>query len=206
MVPSSWLIVVLAVVCFPAAVAGAILPGLRWIAIAPLAVMAILAALDAALRRRALQGIRVELPDLVRFFKDRDAHMVVRVHNPAKRAKQLRIGIVAPPGIETPDEERLVRLPADAGTVEFAWPWKPVRRGRYRIDACYLEGDSILKLWKVRRRDPAALEIRVYPNLRHDDDLKALRRGVDGMHTLRQVGRGHEFEKLREYVAGDGFD
>ena len=206
MVPSVWLIVIVAVVCFPAAVAGASLPGLRWVAAGPVAAVAVAAIVDAILRRRALLGIRVELPELARFFKDRDAEIMVRVHNLTKRARQVRIGIVAPPGIETPDEERIVLLPEGAETVQFAWPWKPARRGRYRIDACYLEGDSVLKLWKVRRREPVNLEIRVYPNLRRDDDLKALRRGVDGMHRFRQIGRGREFEKLREYVAGDGFD
>src|SRR5258708_1628120 len=42
--------------------------------------------------------------------------------------------------------------------------------------------------------------------LRGADDLKALRRGSEGMRALRQIGRGREFEKLREYVPGDGFD
>jgi uncharacterized protein (DUF58 family) len=46
----------------------------------------------------------------------------------------------------------------------------------------------------------------VYPNLRRDDDLKALRQGVSGAHAVRQVGRGREFEKLREYMPGDGLD
>ena len=50
------------------------------------------------------------------------------------------------------------------------------------------------------------MEIRVYPNLRRDSDLKALRQGVSGAHSVRQVGRGREFEKLREYLPGDGFD
>jgi uncharacterized protein (DUF58 family) len=61
-------------------------------------------------------------------------------------------------------------------------------------------------LWTVRRRENMALEIRVYPNLRRHGDLKALRRGVEGLHIMRQLGRGREFEKLREYVAGDGYD
>jgi uncharacterized protein (DUF58 family) len=61
-------------------------------------------------------------------------------------------------------------------------------------------------MWQVRRKDPVAMEVRVYPNLRRNDDLKALRQGVSGVHAMRQVGRGREFEKLREYMPGDGFD
>jgi uncharacterized protein (DUF58 family) len=33
-----------------------------------------------------------------------------------------------------------------------------------------------------------------------------LRRGSEGLHAVRQVGRGREFEKLREYVPGDSFE
>src|SRR5439155_1828093 len=39
-------------------------------------------------------------------------------------------------------------------------------------------------------------------------DLAALflHRGAFGLHAERQVGKGREFEKLREYVPGDGYD
>src|SRR5213075_2821695 len=33
-----------------------------------------------------------------------------------------------------------------------------------------------------------------------------LNRGLFGFHAQRQVGKGREFEKLREYVPGDGYD
>jgi uncharacterized protein (DUF58 family) len=137
------------------------------------------------LAREVLPKIRAELPESARFFKDRAGELRVLVHNAGKRARRVRIGIVAPDGIETSAEELAVLLPEGEEHVEFSWPCVPKRRGRYRIDACYLEGPSVLKLWKVRRRDPAVLEIRVYPNLRREEDLKALRRGVQGLHILR---------------------
>jgi uncharacterized protein (DUF58 family) len=89
---------------------------------------------------------------------------------------------------------------------EFVWKWTAHRRGLYRIDAVYLEARSLWGMWQVRRKDAVAMEVRVYPNLRRNDDLKALRQGVSGVHAMRQVGRGREFEKLREYMPGDGFD
>jgi uncharacterized protein (DUF58 family) len=49
-----------------------------------------------------------------------------------------------------------------------------------------------------------ALELRAYPNLREDASLIAPRRGQVGVHSLRQVGKGREFERLREYQPGDG--
>ena len=206
MVPSARLIWVVLAIGFPAAAFAALEPMVRPAAFALIAALAAVILADAALRGHALAGIRVELPELARFFKDRDAAIRVRVYNSTGRVRRMRIGIVAPGGIEAANEDQLVDLPAGAPAADFVWNCTPRRRGRYRLEACYLEASSPLGLWAVRRQDPAALEIRVYPNLRRDAGLKALRRGVQGSHALRQVGRGREFEKLREYAAGDGFD
>ena len=206
MVPSARLIWIVAAVAFPAAAIAGLAANTRPAVLIAILAITLLAALDAALRARALAGIRVETPDLARFFKDRPGEIRVRVHNPARTRRRIHLGIAAPDGIETGAEEFDVELPGGADAAEFPWRVIPRRRGRYRLDACYLEAPSPLGLWTVRRRNPLALEIRVYPNLRRDEDLKALRRGVEGLHALRQLGRGREFEKLREYVPGDGFD
>jgi uncharacterized protein (DUF58 family) len=205
-VPSPILIGVVIVLGFPLAIAAGLIPALRPAAMAILGVAIGCALIDAAMRGRALKGIRVTTPELVRFFKDRQGPIQIRVHNTGGKARRVRVGIVAPAGIETGEEERLVQLPEAAETGEFSWILTPNRRGLYRIESCYLEAPSPARLWTVRRRDPIALEIRVYPNLRRKQDLKALRRGAGGVHSMRQIGRGREFEKLREYVAGDGFD
>jgi uncharacterized protein (DUF58 family) len=133
-------------------------------------------------------------------FKDRTQEIRVRVYN----ASRVRIGIVVPEGIHADSEEIDVELPSEIS--EFVWKWTAQRRGLYRVDAVYLEAVSPLGMWQVRRKDDAAMEVRVYPNLRRDEDLKALRQGVSGVHAMRQIGRGREFEKLREYLPGDGFD
>ncbi|HWJ39857.1 MAG TPA: DUF58 domain-containing protein [Candidatus Limnocylindrales bacterium] len=206
MVPSPRLIWLIALVGFPAGVAAGLEPALLIPMIVVLAAVVAVALVDALIRERALAGLCIETPELVRFFKDREASINIRVHNPLKRTRRLHIGIPAPPGLEASEEERDVDLPAGAELAEFSWNWMPHRRGRYRFDVCYLESTSPLGLWTVRRQEKLALEIRVYPNLRRHGDLKALRRGVEGLHALRQLGRGREFEKLREYVPGDGFD
>ncbi len=154
------------------------------------------------MRGRALDGIRVELPPLVRMFKDRACEIRVRVHQ--SRETRVRVGVVVPEGIHADFEETDVELPSEIS--EFVWTWTAYRRGLYRVDAVYLEARSPWGMWQVRRKDAAAMEIRAYPNLRRKDDLKALRQGVSGVHAMRQIGRGREFEKLREYLPGDGFD
>ena len=51
-------------------------------------------------------------------------------------------------------------------------------------------------------------ELRVYPDLALEGREIAhfLNRGGFGVHRQRQIGRGREFEKLREYEPGDSFD
>ena len=52
-------------------------------------------------------------------------------------------------------------------------------------------------------------EIRVYPNLLAERRQLAavfLNRGAFGLHSQRVVGKGRDFEKLREYVPGDSYD
>jgi uncharacterized protein (DUF58 family) len=61
----------------------------------------------------------------------------------------------------------------------------------------------------VRKTVPVQSEIRVYPNLLNERKSLAalfLNRGVFGLHAQRQIGKGRDFEKLREYVPGDGYD
>jgi uncharacterized protein (DUF58 family) len=206
MVPSARLIWTFTLVGFPAAVAAGLAPDLLIPMLAIIGVVVVAAFADALIRNRSMAGLRVQTPELARFFKDRAGEIRVRVHNPSQRARRLRIGIAVPEGLEAAAEEHTVDLPDGADAADFPWTWTPHRRGKYRFDSCYLESSSPLGLWTVRRREPIALEIRVYPNLRRKEDLQALRRGVEGLHIMRQIGRGREFEKLREYVAGDGFD
>jgi uncharacterized protein (DUF58 family) len=206
MIPSARMIWLVAVVGFPAAVVAALWPVAMPATLAVIFLIATLIIADATLRRRALAGVRVQLPGLVRFFKDRDAEIRVRIVNDSGQARRLRFGMIAPEGIETAAEDQYIRLPEKETAVEFSWPCTPRQRGRYRIEECYFQAASPLGMWDVRRCDPVKVELRVYPNLRADDNFKALRRGMEGLHQLRQVGRGREFEKLREYVAGDGLD
>lgn len=202
MIPSSRMIWTVALLGFPAAVAAALWPEGRIAAGLLLGLLAVVIAGDAWMRDRALAGIRVELPELVRMFKDRAAEIRVRVHNVS--ATRIRVGVLVPDGMQAETEEIDVDLPG--ATSEFSWKWTAQRRGLYRIEAVYLEARSPWGMWQVRRKEPVAMEVRVYPNLRRNDDLKALRQGVSGVHAMRQVGRGREFEKLREYMPGDGFD
>jgi uncharacterized protein (DUF58 family) len=202
MVPSSRMIWVVSLVGFPAAAVAALVPEARAVSLLALGVLALLIGGDALRRGQALTGLRVAMPALVRMFRDRTAEVRVRVHSTS--TARVRIGVVVPEGIHADFEEIDVQLPSP--TSEFVWKWTPRRRGLYRVDAVYLEASSPWGMWQIRGKEPVEMEIRVYPNLRRQDDLKALRQGVSGAHAMRQIGRGREFEKLREYLPGDGLD
>src|SRR5439155_15261764 len=164
---------------------------------------------DAVRSRNALSGISVEAPAIARMSTDRGANLGLKIRNPGLKARNLALGVALPPEIQSPSEETWIALPAGAEWSRFHWACKPLSRGKFRTAWVYLEAASPLGFWAVRKTAPLQSEIRVYPNLLSErKDLAALflRRGAFGLHVQRQVGKGRDFEKLREYIPGDSFD
>jgi uncharacterized protein (DUF58 family) len=177
----------------------------------PLAAIALVAValLDAAVGRGTLNGIGVTLPDVVRLSKDRDGAVDIYIRNERSRSKRLRIGLAFPREIGSELDSILTVAPPDTQAAHVSWAVKPTRRGNYHLDRVYLEGSSPLGLWSIRGSSPIQSELRVYPNLLTERRRLAalfLNRGAFGAHAQRQVGQGREFEKLREYVPGDGYE
>lgn len=208
-IPRTRLIVWIALVVLPFAAVGATLPGAWPIAAVLIGGLAALAIFDALIAPRALAGIRVVLPELVRLQKDRQGSIEVRVENPATTGRPLRLGLGLPAEITSPASERITQLPAGAVLSRLEWPVVPTRRGLYRIERAYLETNSPLGFWSARAVQAIGAELRVYPDLYAERNKVAaffLRRGQLGHRTHRQAGQGREFEKLREYVPGDSYD
>lgn len=204
MVPSSRLLWLLGLVAFPAAVVGGIMPGAGVAAFAVVMLVAVVTVADAGLSRGRLDAVRLTTPPLVRLYRERDGSIPIRVDAPAS-LRTIHLGVPLAEGFDTPEDIRTLQLdPGGASQIE--WAVTPRRRGKYVVDAAYAEAASALGLWDVRRKVAMDCEVRVYPNLRHADALAALRTGAFGTNLLRQVGKGREFEKLREYTAGDGYD
>lgn len=207
--PGNRLLFLTAAVFVPAAGVAVLLPGAALIGAAVLVVFVLVAILDAAIGIRALDGLRVECQEVVRSSKDRDSELELTLHNESNRARQLRLGLPWPREITTPDPEIVAQLPADQPVSRLTWTFHPNKRGCFRIENCHVESPSPLGLWSVRNAFPQNTEIRVYPNLLSDRKNVAaifLNRGGFGIHAQRQVGKGRDFEKLREYIPGDGYD
>ena len=87
-------------------------------------------------------------------------------------------------------------------------PFVGTSRGMFHIHNLYFDWRSPLGFWIYRDHRSVQCEVRIYPNLRLEGKQIAhfLNRGAIGMHAQAQIGRGREFEKLREYERGDSFD
>ena len=168
--------------------------------------LAALAIFDAGLARARIAGLRVDLPELVRLQKDRPGVMEVRLHNEAKAARELKLGFGFPPEIEVREDVRTVAVPAETEDSRVEWNCTARERGRFAIERAFIEVESPLGFWGWRASLPVRAEVRVYPNLlaeRRNVAAIFLRRTMTGAHAQRSAGQGREFEKLREYVAGD---
>jgi len=163
---------------------------------------------DLLLSRRALLPIALQAPSVVRLSVGRRGELCLHLFSAAPKARPLRLGLSLPPQIGAEACERRIEMPADADGVSVSFPLKALKQGRYVLERCYLETDSRLGFWKLRGVRTLQTEIRAYPNLWQERRHLAalfLNRGL-GLHRQRQVGKGREFDQLREYLPGDSYE
>jgi uncharacterized protein (DUF58 family) len=208
-VPTSGLLIFYAITLPPLMLLLALGGEALWPAVAAGLLFIFIALLDAVSGSRRLRGIRVSLPSTVRMARDRASRLEISLTNTLMQQRTLRLGLPFPREISSSREDLLALLPKGVEHSRVAWPCTPLKRGQYPIRTCYLETRSPLGLWAIRGIREVECEIRVYPSLaRERSSLAALflNRGGFGIHARRQHGKGREFEKLREYIPGDGYD
>lgn len=208
-VPRTRLLFWTALVVLPCAFLAGAAANMATAACALMGALFLFVLVDAAAAGKSIAGISVELPPVVRMSKDREANLKLRIRNERQRERRMRIGLPWPREIQSANNELDALLPAQSEWSQLTWTCTPRKRGNYKFEQVYLEGESPLGFWAARKPVPVQSEIRVYPNLLDDrKNLSALflNRGQFGLHAQRQVGKGREFEKLREYIPGDGYD
>lgn len=208
-VPRNRLLFWVAALVLPFALLAGIEPATAAVSVAIIGVFVVTVLVDAFGARRRLKELKAELPSVIRMSKDRPGKVDVRLGNPTQRGQALRIALATPVGVESAVEDLTVALPGGSEWSHLAWDCTPRERGRFRFESLHVEGVSPLGFWAGRRRLPVSCELRAYPNLLGErKNLAALflNRGGFGVHAQRQVGKGRDFEKLREYVPGDGYD
>ena len=203
-VPSNRLILLVAAVVLPAAAIGGLVPRMALVSILLIAAAIFIAIVDAVLAPARLRAVQVWLPELARMTVDREAAIALRIENGPPR---LKVGVAMPAEFMAKAESLDVEVHSQLAQVD--WVSTPMKRGSFQIDACHFETASDLGLWAVRGKTPAKCEIRVYPNLAMESRQVAaafLNRGGAGAHAQHMIGKGRDFEKLREYEHGDTFD
>jgi uncharacterized protein (DUF58 family) len=207
-VPAQRLLILAGVTLLPSGFLAAAAPELTPQIAAAVSAVFFVVCFDFLLSRKRLRKLQVILPDLLRLVKDREAEFDVHLLREGDAPGDVRVGLVIPPAIGAEEEAQTFLAP---GSARFRLPWHahPVQRGSYNIAQALLETSSAAGLWSIRERKQVQSEIRVYPNLLADRKAAAallLNRPQSGVHALRQVGKGREFEKLREYIPGDTYD
>ncbi len=196
-------------IVLPFSALGALYSEAQWATAILIAGLLLAAAIDAALATRQLDAFTLELPPLIRLSLQRSATVELIITHPAGPTMPLRLGLEWPTALKVTTDEQTVRLPADTERCLVTWNLEPVQRGKFHVHRARLETPSRLGFWGVRRTVPVQCEVRIYPNLQRDRKQLAalfLNRGAMGLHAQRQIGKGRDFEKLREYIAGDSYD
>jgi uncharacterized protein (DUF58 family) len=202
--PSSRLFVVTAVAVAPLCTVAGLDPPLAAICYAGLAVFAAVAAADALRVVRSLAGWSASTPPSLRWFKDREETLSIGIRHSAGTSLEVRVHVALPAEIQTKDKTVSVRIEG-AGMVDLVCT--PRRRGDFHLRTCDIEQRSPFRLWLGSRSLPVESVIRVYPDLRRERAADLIRgHNLAGVHSRRQLGKGREFEKLREYEPGDSFE
>lgn len=180
--------------------------GQSWLAIGlGLAGLAAIALLDALIGRNLSRGVSVSLDGSLHATQGRPLDIAARITGPAVK---LRVAVAWPDGCETP-HRILETTTTSVSNSNVSWNITPRQRGNIHIDTIHYETISPFGLWALRRHTSAALNLRVYPALLEDRGVLAplfLRKPAAGLHVVRQVGKGREFEQLREYLPGDSYE
>jgi uncharacterized protein (DUF58 family) len=204
-VPSQRLMLMAAVVVVPLATTAGFVPGAALACIVTLLLCAAAAAMDAVRSLERLDALGVRTPAFLRLTKDVSTHLPVFIDNRSPQPIALRLSAVMPEGVVS--ESLIEDVLAPAGTSCFDWQATGITRGDHPLAALHLEVRSPFGLWLTRATRKAACALRVYPNLR-DRATAALflKRADAGPRVHRVLGKGREFDNLRQYMPGDNFE
>ena len=204
--PSPALVGLVGLVWAPLGIAVAVWPGLHPALWLSLFLLAVVCGVDVWFGRARLAGLEAVSDDDGHMAQARESGLTVLLRKPVSLAARGMAGLALPPSFVCEAEE--VALTLAAGQTEYGLQWRmtPRERGRYPLAQMVVSLRSPLGLWECGRPLPLGLELKVFPDAGKYGSLLARIRGRMGTRLIRQVGKGREFEKLREYTAGDGFD
>jgi uncharacterized protein (DUF58 family) len=206
--PRTNLVALAAAIILPLAILAGVMAVLRSSCILGIAVFVLAAFADLLRGLGKYRQLEFEISPVNRVTAGRGFQLDLKLNGHKLRPGAIRLAIDLPPAVKTDQSSISLRIEGDI--VNLLIPVRAIaeERGSYRINRLFVDWISPARLWVYREEQPVKSELRVYPDLALEGRKIAhfLNRGGFGVHRQRQIGRGREFEKLREYEPGDSFD
>ncbi|MEX2581340.1 MAG: DUF58 domain-containing protein [Verrucomicrobiales bacterium] len=181
----------------------------RALGLAVLVVVIAVSMLDVLASRRRLAEIDCDVPALLRGTKGRELRIPVSFSNQGGTLGALRYGFSVSGDFRIQGSVVSEIAPMPGGKKRsIEYPIVPLKRGQFFLESLHVETGSRLGLWLLRRKFDLLVEVRVYPDLSAERKRLAgifLMRGNEGSRLIRQVGKGRDFEQLRDYQPGDDY-
>ena len=199
----------MATVLLPSAALLTYAPGSRVAVSAAILLLLIMFLVDGLRAYGSLDSFRIAVPETTRMTRGNESSIELTIEQPAAEARVLRLGLSVHPTIRSAQDTLLIRTPGDAPKALVPWACTPGERGNFRLERAHIGARSPWGLWEHHRTVPITGTLRVYPNVQRErKNLAAifLNRNPVGVHARRFLGKGREFEQLREYVPGDSFE
>jgi uncharacterized protein (DUF58 family) len=204
-VPSSRLIVLAALIVPPAVALASFSAGMAAPAALLIAGCIVAAAIDGWFGSRRPKALSVETPPSVRLTQRRVASIPILLQNHSSQPLAARIAVAMPNGVESNQGVLPAEIPTGRSSLE--WSLVGVVRGEHLLQQAYIESGSPLGLWNIRSARAIACQLRVYPDLRDRASAALFQRtALAGARLHRQVGKGREFDRLRQFMPGDSYE
>ena len=206
--PRTNLVVWAAAIILPLSILAGVVGGLRSICVLGIVVFVLASLVDLLLGLGKYRQLEFQMAPVNRVTAGRDFTLDLKLNGTGLRGGVIRLALDLPPTVKADQSNIFLRI--EAGLLNLLIPFKGVaeHRGTYPINRLFFDWISPARCWVFREERPLKSELRVYPDLALEGRKIArfLDRGGFGVHRQRQIGRGREFEKLREYEPGDSFD
>ena len=197
-----------AAIVLPLTILSTLLPGWRTLTLPTIALFVVIALLDLLWNWRKHRDLEFVFSDTVRTITGRSFELPLRLSAISAQSGAIRVALALPSSFSMVTVDTLLTLKSGESPLPILLELRAESRGNFLISQLFFDWISPIGWWIYRERQPIRCEVRVYPDLTTEGRQLArfLKRNEVGIHHYRHLGRGREFEKLREYEPGDGFD
>ena len=195
-------------ILLPLTIISTVLPGWRTLTLPAISLFVLVAILDLLWNWRKHRDLEFVAPDTIRTIAGRAFQLSLRLSAPSVHSGEIRIAPALPPSLSISTGPASLKLQGGQPPSPVLIELQAKARGVFLISQLFFDWISPLGWWIYREQQTIRCEVRVYPDLTAEGRqlTRFLKRNEVGIHHYRHLGRGREFEKLREYEPGDGFD